>query len=137
MNKILATIKAIESLDNLTVIAFETHGHELRLMALGLNFELCIGSEVTLSAKSSNISLAKNLQGDLSISNQLPCTIESMEMGELLCSIVLRFAKTKLRSVITKASAVKMQLQTNDTVTALIKASDLSIMQVQTQQGEK
>jgi molybdate transport system regulatory protein len=128
MNKILAKVSAIESLDNLTVVSFEAHEHKMRLMALGLNFPLCIGSEVLLGVKSSNISLAKDFNGEISISNQLQCTITAIDMGALLCSVTLRFADATLHSVITKASAQRMQLHVNDTIIALIKASDLSIV---------
>jgi len=136
MNKILAKVSAIESVDNLSVISFEANKQHLCLMALGLNFELHVGSEVYLSAKSSNISLAKNLQAELSISNQLTCSIISIEMGVLLCSIRLRFAQTILRSVITKASALRMQLKLNDPIIALIKASDLSILAIKPKKGD-
>lgn len=129
MNKILAKVSAIESLDNLTVISFECHEQQMRLMALGLNFPLCLGCEVLLGVKSSNISLAKDFSTQLSISNQLMCTITALEMGQLLCSVTLNFANTTLRSVITKASAIRMQLNVNDTIIALIKASDLSILE--------
>lgn len=135
MNKILAQVKVIETLENLTVISFEANGQQLRLMALGLNFELYIGSEVYLGAKSSNISLAKNFHGELSISNQLQCSVTSIEMGTLLCSVTLRFADMTLRSVITKSSAMRMGLEVNDTIIALIKASDLSILEVKPKQG--
>jgi molybdate transport system regulatory protein len=137
MNKILAKVTAIESLDNLSVVSFESYQHEMRLMALGLNFPLSLGSEVLLGVKSSNISLAKDFQGDISISNQLQCTITAIEIGALLCSVALRFANATLHSVITKASATKMQLQVNDTIIALIKASDLSILEVMQESGGK
>ncbi|MBA3027048.1 MAG: transporter [Sulfurimonas sp.] len=137
MNKILTKVTAIESLDNLTVVSFESYQHEMRLMALGLNFPLSLGSEVLLGVKSSNISLAKDFQGDISISNQLQCTITAIEMGALLCSVTLRFANATLHSVITKASATKMQLQINDTIIALIKASNLSILEVIQESGGK
>ncbi|MDD2790053.1 MAG: TOBE domain-containing protein [Sulfurimonas sp.] len=130
MNEILAKVTAIESCDNLSVLALHANGHNMRLMALGLNFPLKVGSEVLLGVKSSNISLATSIQAEISISNQLSCSIESLEMGALLCSVRLRFGNVLLRSVITKASALSMQLQERDPLIALIKASDLSIIKI-------
>jgi len=130
MNEIRAKITDIQSSDNLSVLSFDANTQTMRLMALGLNLPLSLASEVLLGVKSSNISLASSIQGELSISNQLPCIIESLEMGTLLCSVRLRFGECLLRSVITKASALKMELHEQQNIIALIKASDLSIIKI-------
>jgi molybdopterin-binding protein len=130
MNQIQATVIEIQSVDNITVVAFESCAQELRMMALGLNLPIKIGSKVTLGAKASTVSLAKNLSGMLSLSNQLICTVESINKGTLLCSVKVRFNEVLLESVITLASALKMNLQVGETITMLIKASELSIIKV-------
>jgi molybdopterin-binding protein len=131
MNQIHATVKEIQSSDNITVVAFEAGALELRMMALGLNVPIKIGSRVTLGAKASSLSLAKNLSGMLSLSNQLACKIESINKGTLLCSVKVRFNDSILESIITLSSALKMNLQVGESITALIKASELSIIKVE------
>lgn len=131
MNHINAIVKDIQSMDNLSIVTFDAHGHSLRMMALGLNFPLKVGSKVILGAKASNISLAKNLSGMISISNQLDCIIESVDKGSLLSSVKVRFNEVILESVITLESADQMDLRVGESVISLIKESELSILEVQ------
>lgn len=130
MNQIPATVTQIRSIDNLTVVGFESFGVQMRMMALGMNALIEPKSRVILGAKASHVSLAKNLQGDLSISNRLEAKVESLKRGELLCSVKLRFHGTLIESIITMDSAEAMRLQEGDTVLALIKSSELSIVEV-------
>ena len=130
MNRLEATVTAIECVDDITVIAFDAASMPMRMMALGLTAPLEVGSKVLLGVKASNISLAKGLKGMLSTSNQLDATIEAIKNGTLLCSVKLSIGPFLLESIITRASSERMQLQQGDTVTALIKSSELSIVEV-------
>ncbi len=130
MNHITATVTAIESMDDLTIVSFEAEGQTMRMMGLGLTLPIVVGSPVTLAAKASNIALAKDLKGELSTSNQLECVIESINNGQLLSSIKLRFGDALLESITTRTSALRMGLKAGDVVTTLIKASELSIIKV-------
>ena len=83
-----------------------------------------------LSVKPSNISIAKNLIGEISLSNQIVATIQSLENGQLLTSVILKINDTILESIITVDSSKRMNLQIGEVVTILIKASNLSIEEV-------
>ena len=131
MNRINATVSEIQSVDNLTIVAFEAGNQPLRMMALGLNPPIEVGARVTLGAKATNVALAKNLSGTLSMSNQLACVVESLDKGALLCLVKLRFNDSTLQSVVTLASALSMNLEVGDEVVALIKASELSILETE------
>lgn len=131
MNELKATVTGVKSIDNLTVASFDAAGTPLRMMALGLSPLPQPGSAVTLGFKSSHVALAKAISGEFSISNRLPCTIVSMKKGELLCSIRLEFAGTPVESIITMESARAMQLEAGDEVTALVKASELAILELE------
>ncbi len=130
MNHIIATVTAIESMEELTIVTFEAEGQTMRMMGLGLTLPIVVGSPVTLAAKASNIALAKELKGMLSTSNQLDSLIESVKMGKMLCSVKVRFGEALLESITTRASALRMDLKVGDVVTTLIKASELSIVKV-------
>ena len=71
MNKIEATISNIETIENITIVEFNTNSHTLRMMALSLNPNYKKGVKVLLGAKTTHTALAKNLEGQISISNQL------------------------------------------------------------------
>lgn len=130
MNQIIATIKKINSIDNLNIVEFDFNGLTLKMMSLGLNSNIQVGKKVKLSVKPTNISLAKNLLGEISLSNQIVAIIENLENGQLLSSVSLKVHNTLLESIITVDSSKRMNLQIGDKITILIKASNLSIEEV-------
>ena len=130
MSQLVATIKKINSVDNLNIVEFDFNGLTLKMMSLDLNDDVKIGKKVELSVKPSNISIAKNLIGEISLSNQIVATIQSLENGQLLTSVILKINDTLLESIITVDSSKRMNLQIGEIVTILIKASNLSIGEV-------
>lgn len=130
MNHISAVVSNIQTNDMLSIVEFRSGEECLRMMALGLNMPLKVGSIVILGVKASSVALAKNLSGIISISNQLPCKVESITEGSLLCSVKLKFNSSVLESVITRSSMLAMNIEIGSTITALIKASELSIVEV-------
>jgi len=139
MNYIKAVISKIQSVDHISIVSFlpelSTHSAqmnrpEMKMMSLELDTALKVGSKVLLGVKSTNISIAKDISGLLSISNRLSCTIEHIRHGELLSSLKCRFMDTTLESIITRESAVRMNLQEADDVLVLIKSSELSIVEI-------
>ena len=130
MSKLVATIKKINSVDNLNIVEFDFNGLTLKMMSLDLNDDVKIGKKVELSVKPTNISIAKNLIGEISLSNQIVATIQSLENGQLLTSVILKINDTLLESIITVDSSKRMNLQIGEVVTILIKASNLSIGEV-------
>ena len=130
MSQLVATIKKINSIDNLNIVEFDFHGLTLKMMSLDLNTDVQVGKKVKLSVKPTNISIAKNLIGEISLSNQIVATMENLENGQLLSSVSLKVHNTLLESIITVDSSKRMNLQIGEVVTILIKASNLSIGEV-------
>ena len=130
MSQLVATIKKINSIDNLNIVEFDFHGLTLKMMSLDLNTDVQVGKKVKLSVKPTNISIAKNLIGEISLSNQIVATIENLENGQLLSSVSLKVHNTLLESIIIVDSSKRMNLQIGESVTILIKASNLSIAEV-------
>ena len=130
MSQLIATITKISTVDNLNIVEFDFHGNILKMMSLDLGKAVQLGKKVILSVKSTNVSLAKNLSGDLSFSNKIVAIIENVENGILLSSITLKINDTYIESIITDDSSKRMQLRENDTITVLIKASNLSIEEI-------
>ena len=130
MNRIDARVESIKRMENLTLVHFSASNQTLQMIALGLRSEVKVGSLVTLGVKSTNITLAKDLQGSLSTSNRVACVVKSVENGELLSSVELAMGDTRLEALITQEASLAMGLRKNDKIEALIKASDLSIFEV-------
>ena len=130
MNRIEATVTAIEQHDNISIVSFEAEGRPMRMMALDLTLPVEVGSRVILGFKASHVALGRRLSGEISLSNRLDAVIESVETGALLGSVMLRVGPALIESIITRESAERMHLKAGDAITALIKASDLSVMEV-------
>ena len=130
MNKISAIVSRVESFENISIVCFTSCNQQLKMMSLELSEDIQIGVSVLLGVKASNISIAKDFSGSLSISNQLSTTLVSLNNGNLLTSVKLNFGDAILESIITLESSKRLNLQENDTVVALIKSSDLSILEV-------
>ena len=130
MSYIIATVTQIDNYDSLHIVRFECNSQNLSMMSLDLSAGIQLGSKVKLVVKPSHVAIAKNFKGEVSYSNQLPATINSIENGQLLSSIKLDFFDTILESIITLNSSKKMDLKVGDEVTAFIKSSELSIFKV-------
>jgi len=130
MNHILATVSKIQSCDSLHIVKFDFNGIELSMMSLELAKNIQENTKVKLSTKSSHIAIAKKFSGEVSYSNKLKSKIISIENGELLACIKVQIFDTILESIITVNSSKRMSLKVGDEVTAFIKASELSILEV-------
>lgn len=127
MSSFIATVIQIEHCDGLHIVKFNCKNQTLSMMSLDLSDTIQIGIKVRLVVKPSHIAIAKNFSGEVSYSNQLQTTIVSIENGELLSSVKLNFFDTILESIITLNSSRKLNLKVGDSVTAFIKASELSM----------
>lgn len=128
MNKIPATIIDIKSCDILNIVEFQFDIFKMSMMSLQLS-NLHVNDKVILTVKPSSVAIGKNLSGDLSYSNQLKGEIKSIKIGNLLCFLEVYVGDTIIQSVITKNSANRLNLEQNDKVVCIIKASDLSILE--------
>jgi molybdopterin-binding protein len=59
--------------------------------------------------------------------NHLKGTIEDVEWGDVLAHITVRVGESVIESVITKRSAQDMGLKKGDSVTAVVKATEVMI----------
>ena len=130
MNKLTASVVAIEAEKSLHIVSFESHGVALKMMGLELPKGLEVGSNVLLGVKSSHVAIAKNVEGDVSFSNQLRVTIDSIDAGKLISTVSVRFYDAVLQSILTRSSVERMKLQKGDLVVILFKASELFVLEV-------
>ena len=63
----------------------------------------------------------------LSARNHLKGKIDEIENGDVLTHITVRVGDSVIESVITKRSAQEMALKVGDSVTAVVKATDVMI----------
>ena len=130
MNYIKAKVTSLQSVEKISIVTFEANQQIMSMMSLELNPKIQKGTRVLLGVKSTNITLARRIEKEISIDNQLPVKVTHINIGELLCSVTCSFSEEQIESVITATSAQKMKLKAGDEIVALIKPSELSILEV-------
>jgi molybdate transport system regulatory protein len=118
MNKLPATITAIQQSGTILLVDAEVEGPEW----------LETGKEVNLVFKETEVSLAKELQGKISMRNRMKCVVLKVDKGELLSVITLQFRNFTIASAITTRSVDNLQIEIGDEVEALVKANEVSLM---------
>lgn len=63
----------------------------------------------------------------ISARNQLRGKIEEIRLGEVMAHVVVRVGDNLIESVITRRSADELKLKNGDTVTAVVKATEVMI----------
>ena len=63
----------------------------------------------------------------ISARNQLRGTIQQLVLGNVMAHVVVRVGENVIESVITRRSAEELGLKQGDTVTAIIKATEVMI----------
>ncbi|RXJ86540.1 molybdopterin-binding protein [Arcobacter sp. CECT 8985] len=129
MNLLNATVSKIDTLDTLNIVEFKFYDITLSMMSLDLH-NISVGTKVVLTAKASNIAIAKEFQGQISLANSIEGKIVTLDIGKLLTSIRIQHKHTVITSIITSKSANRMNLKLGDIVNAIFKSSELSIKEV-------
>lgn len=132
MNEVNAVIKAIHTEGNVSVVVAQGAGivfHSMVIDTPGTADYLQDGKPVMVTFKESAVSIAKNLSGLVSIRNRIPCTVSGIQKGDVLTTIKLGCKGHVLESLITTNAAEELDLQTGDSVEALIKTTDISLQQ--------
>lgn len=90
---------------------------------------LAVGREVQVLFKETEVSLAKNLSGQLSLHNRLHGKVQHIKHGAILSEVALDYAGQTVTSIITSRAVERLNLQAGDAVEALIKANEVSLME--------
>lgn len=130
MSKLVATVDNIKNVDNLNIISFKCCDTMLSMMSLDIDSQIKKGTKVLLGCKPSSVALAKDFSGTISFSNKLESNVIEIQRGELLCMVKLKHKEFYLESLLTRTTVDKMDLKEGEVVTAFIKASELSILEI-------
>ena len=131
MNKLTGTISQIQQSGAILLVDIDVDGHGFSAMLIESATQLewlQTGKIINLIFKETEVSLAKNLSGMISMRNRMKCTILHIECGELLSKVSLQFQKYVITSAITTRSVDSLDLKIGDEVEALVKANEVSLM---------
>lgn len=91
---------------------------------------LAVGKPVQVLFKETEVSLAKELAGLLSLRNRIRGTIRQIRLGEILSEVLLDCNGQPLTSIVTSRAVKRLNLAEGDEVEALIKANEVSLMEI-------
>ncbi len=104
------------------------HGFSALLIESTENKWIYEGNTVSIVFKETEVTLAKDLSGIISMRNRMSCKVLHIERGELLSKISLQFKHYRITSSITTRAVDALQLSVNDNIEALVKANEVSLM---------
>lgn len=131
MNKLEGIIKNILVQDELSLIEVQVNNDLFTAILINSKEDnLLINQKVSLVFKETEVSLAKNLIGSISIRNRIKVKILSITKGKLLSKILLSYNDTKLISIITTKATNELELKISDELEALIKTNEITIMKI-------
>ncbi len=131
MNRLPGRIVAIERCGSIALVDVDAAGQRLTATLVGAGHEIAgwpAGMAVTLLFAETEVALAKNLSGLISMRNRLRATVVSLECGTVLARVGLDVDGHRLRSIITSRSARTLALAVGDQVEALVKANEMSLV---------
>jgi molybdate transport system regulatory protein len=131
MNKLPATITAIQQSGTILLVDAEVEGQTFSALLIESVSQpewLHVGNTVDLVFKETEVTLAKDLQGIISMRNRMKCEVLKINKGDLLSMITLQFNNFTIVSAITTRAVNSLQLEIGDEVDALVKANEVSLM---------
>jgi molybdate transport system regulatory protein len=130
MNTLNGNITAIQSHEGISLVKVKSNDTIFTSIVLDTPETasyLKIDHSVKIIFKETEVIISKDFAPNISIQNQLNCTIESIKKGILLSQINLTFGVTIIESIITTNACEQLLLNKNDTVLALIKTNEISL----------
>jgi molybdate transport system regulatory protein len=130
MNRLRGTIAAVESNDHLSLVEVDVGATRFTAILLETPQDaeyLAAGRAVTLLFKETEVSLARDLRGQISLRNRFPVTVTAVRRGGILSQVSLDFEGASLQSVVTTRSIAGMAIAAGDRVEALVKSSAMSL----------
>ena len=132
MNRLLGTIDNIESEAGLSLVDVLVGNERLTAFVVDTS-ESCSylkkGEKVQLLFKETEVALAKDFSGRLSVRNLFLCPIKDVKIGRLLAQIELDFHGEKVVSVISSRAARELDLAPGQQAWWLLKSNELSLME--------
>lgn len=134
MNRLSGKISKIQQSGAIILVDVDVDGHGFSALLIESATQLewlKSGNTIEVVFKETEVSLAKNLSGMISMRNRMKCTVQQVNRGELLSLVNLQFLNYTVTSAITSRSVDLLDLKVGDEVEALVKANEVSLMKKQ------
>jgi molybdate transport system regulatory protein len=130
MNRLRGRIIAIESNDQISLVDVAVGVDTFTAILLETPASapyLAIDHPVLVLFKETEVSLAKNLSGQISLRNRIHGTVKHIRHGDILSEVTLEYRGQAVVSVITSRAVVRLGLREGEEAEALIKANEVSL----------
>lgn len=133
MNRLRGKIVAVESAGHMSLVDVAVADDQFTSIVVETpetSPYLHPGAEVWLLFKETEVSLAKNLSGEISLRNRMRAVIRAIERGALVSEVTLDYKGMRVVSVITSRSVERLALKPGDEVEGLVKANEVTLMEI-------
>lgn len=130
MNKLDGKIVLIETSPHMSMVDIDVSGDVFSSIVLetpSTAAYLKEGNSITLLFKETEVSIAKNLSGLISLRNRFKAKIKRLEKSEILAKVILDYKGHEIVSIISTRSAIKLQLAPGDDIEWLVKTNEVSL----------
>jgi len=131
MNTLHGRLQAVQTAGSIALADIDVAGDIMSALLVegdAQTSQLQPGAAVLVLFQETEVSLAKNLAGLISLRNRLLARITQIDKSAILTRVVLDFRGQPLVSIITTRSAQRLSLQIGDEVEALIKANEVTVV---------
>lgn len=101
----------------------------MKLITLELDERFHERADVRLLVKETDIVIAKNRSGTLSIENKYPCSISGVTSGEVFSEIAIDSPLGAMTALVGRNAQDSMKLEPGDRIQAYIRANEIAIME--------
>ena len=131
MNKLKGKIVDIQSSDNISNIHVDVDGDVFSSIVLEgkkgpKNYK--IKDNATLLFKETEVGLAKDLTGMISLRNRFKANIKKIAKGPILAKITMNYKGHTIESIISAQSTIQMKLKDKEEVEWLVKTNEVTLM---------
>lgn len=131
MNRLQGTVTAVQHSGSVGLVDVNVAGETMTALVVESDAQAEIlrpGIPVIVLFQETEVSLAKNLSGLISLRNRLRSSVKSIDRGAVLTKVHLDFQGHDLVAIITTRSAERLVLTLGDEVESLIKANELTLV---------
>ncbi len=133
MNRLRGKIVNIESSESISLVEVKTDIGNICAVVVETPETaeyLKVNNDIYVLFKETEVSIGKELSGMISLRNRFECVVEEIQKGKVLTRLVLKCGDNLIKSVITTRSAERMEIKKGDSVTALVKTNEVSLMEI-------
>ncbi|MFC9929035.1 molybdopterin-binding protein [Streptomyces sp. NPDC127190] len=130
-NQLPGTITAVHPGEAMATVKLRLDGGQDLTAAITLeaarDLGLAEGTAVRALVKATEVALATDPVGRVSIRNQLPGTVTDLAAGAAMATVKIAIEGGELTSAVTRESVTALGLATGSSVVALIKSTEVSL----------